>query len=88
MNHHETSHYQNDKSKHFEAQMKRVYQKFTESPQTMLQVAIATNVMRSNITWYFRIWRKHDKIILVKKGLCPITGFMAGFYTTVDNVNI
>ena len=67
---------------HFEAQMKIVFQAFYNSPKTMLMVSFETGILRANICRYVAEWRKYDKIAVAKRGLCPITRFPAGFYTT------
>lgn len=59
-----------------------VWKAFYGVPKTMLQVAIETGIMRSNITWYVNDFLKEKSIALVKSGICPITKFRAGFYTT------
>lgn len=67
---------------HFETQMKRVFIAFQEKPKTMLMVSFETGILRANLCRYIAKWRKRDKIAVVKKGICPITKFPAGFYTT------
>jgi hypothetical protein len=61
------------KDKHFQAQMKIVFASFYKQPKTMLMVSIETGVMRSNITWFVREWRKLNRIRIVRKGICPIS---------------
>lgn len=61
------------KSTHFQAQMKRVFAALYRQPKTMLMVSIETGVMRSNITWFVREWRKQNSIKIVRKGICPIS---------------
>lgn len=63
------------------SQKERVFQAF-QTPKTMLQVAIETHVLRANICWYVRIWRKSERIAVVKKGLCPISKCRATFWST------
>lgn len=70
-------------NKYFQNQMKIVYNAFNdEVPKTMLQVSYETGIMRANICRYLAKWRKYNQIQLVKFGLCPITKWKAGFYTT------
>lgn len=63
------------KDNEFKAQLKKVYDAFFEQPRTMLEVAKETKVMRSNICWYVREWRKHNKIVTLKKRKCSISGY-------------
>ncbi len=63
----------NRKDKHFQAQMKRVFAALYRQPKTMLMVSIETGVMRSNITWFVREWRKQSSIKIVRKGICPVS---------------
>lgn len=68
--------------RHFNTQMKIVFSAFQDRPKTMLMVSFETGILRANICRYISNWRKRDKIAVAKKGLCPITKFPAGFYTT------
>jgi hypothetical protein len=54
-------------------QAKQVFNSLFGKPKTMLQVEIETGVMRSNITWFVREWRKQNSIKIVRKGICPIS---------------
>lgn len=67
---------------HFHNQMKIVFSAFEERPKTMLMVSFETGILRANICRYIAKWRQFDKIAVVKHGLCPITKFPAGFYST------
>lgn len=69
------------KDSYFEAQMKLVFKAFLK-PKTMKEVAVQTNIDRSNITWYLRQWKRSEVIWQIRKGRCPITGRVAGFWTT------
>jgi hypothetical protein len=70
------------KDKHFKAQMFRVFAAFKRKPSTMLMVAIETGIERANICRYVAEWQKQEKIHLLNQGICPITKYRAGFYTT------
>lgn len=76
-------HKRQGKDTDFQTQMKIVLKAFYEQPKTMLMVEVETGIMRSNITWYVDEWRKQDKIIEVKQGVCPISKYpTVGYYTT------
>jgi len=70
------------KNTHFQAQLKRVFQAFTAESKTMLMVSFETGILRANICRYVSKWRQQGRIQVVRFGLCPITKFRAGFYTT------
>lgn len=71
-----------DKNKHYEAQMKRVFAALYRRPKTMLMVSIETGILRANICRYVAKWHKLNCIRIVRKGICPISKHRAGFYTT------
>lgn len=68
--------------KKFIAQMDRVFTAFKEQPATMLMVSKKTGILRANICRYVAKWEKQGRIAEVKQGLCKITKFPAGYYTT------
>ena len=70
------------KSKYFEAQMKRVFSAFHKQPKTMLMVSIETGILRANICRYVAEWRAENRIVEVRKSLCPISKHRATFFTT------
>jgi hypothetical protein len=74
------------KDKHFEAQMKRVFEAFKRKPSTMLMISVETGILRANICRYIAIWRKQGSIHLIKQGLCKISKHRSGFYTTDKNL--
>lgn len=51
-------------------------------PMTMRECEEETQVRRDNITRYVANLFDSGKIQMVRKGTCPITGHVAGFYTT------
>jgi hypothetical protein len=54
----------------------------TETPKTMLQVSIETNILRANICRYKRMFEKNNTLQVVKKGICPISKHRACFLST------
>jgi len=83
-NAHSLNKYFQRKDKEFKAQLKKVFDAFYEQPRTMLEVAKETNVMRSNICWYVREWRKSDKIGALKKRKCSISGYLYVYELTTN----
>ncbi|MDR2824355.1 MAG: hypothetical protein LBB41_04050 [Prevotellaceae bacterium] len=71
-----------DKDNHFASQYKTVYQSFKEHPKTMLQVSIETGILRANICRYTAEMEDKGHIQVIRKGYCPYTHFVAGFYST------
>jgi len=71
-----------DKDTHFVSQYKTVYQSFMERPKTMLMVCIDTGIMRENICRYVATMEEQGLIQIIKKGYCPYTHYVAGFYST------
>lgn len=55
-------------------QMKKVYIAFFESPKTMKEVDVETNVMRESICRYVRTLRLEKRIEILRKRKCTITG--------------
>jgi hypothetical protein len=76
------SHKGQGKSTHFQAQMRRVFAALYRQPKTMLMVSIETGILRANICRYVAEWEKENRICIVRKGICPISKYRAGFYTT------
>ena len=74
------------KDKHFSNQFKIVYHAFSVCSKTMMQVALETGVMRSNITRYVAVMKRQGTIKLIEKNICPVTKVTAGFYMTDQNV--
>lgn len=65
----------------FKNQLIRTYEAFNE-PKTRLQVAEEIEVYRASICRYVSTLMISNRIGVVKKGKCPITGFEAEFLTT------
>lgn len=61
------------KDKDFQSQMKVVFAALYKQPKTMLMVEVETGIMRSNICWFVREWRKRNCIKIVRLGVCPIS---------------
>jgi hypothetical protein len=73
-----------NKDTHFLVQMKRVFASLSEQPKTMLMVEVETGIMRSNICWYVREWRKSNNVAIVKLGDCPISKHGGVQYLTTN----
>jgi hypothetical protein len=71
-----------DKDNHFASQYKTVYESFKERPKTMLEASIETGVLRANICRYIAEMKGEGQIQVIRKGYCPYTHFVAGFYST------
>lgn len=71
-----------DKDKHFETQYQIVYQSFKECPKTMLQVSLETGILRANICRYIDDMKDKGLVQEVRKGRCPYTHYVAGYYST------
>lgn len=63
-------------------QLVKVFESFYESPKTMMEAAVNTNVMRSNICYYVGALREARLIAELGKRCCFITGYMAAEHTT------
>ncbi|MGL5938146.1 MAG: hypothetical protein ACRCY5_05405 [Phocaeicola sp.] len=70
------------KDTHISSQMRIVSQSFFERPKTMYQVEKETGICRPNICRFVRMMEEASTIQLHRRGLCPISGWSAGFYTT------
>lgn len=70
------------KDKYFGGQMKRVFACLNQEPKTMLMVSYETGILRSNICRYIARLEELNLITIVRKGLCPISKYRAGFYST------
>lgn len=55
---------------------------FSTRPKTMLEVSEETGIRRANVCRYVGKLRKRDQIAVVRYGLCPVSKYRAGFYTT------
>jgi hypothetical protein len=71
------------KSKHFTAQLQKVYQALKESPMTMKEADVYTGVMRENICRYIDILFDQNRIAVIRQRKCKITGYpYVNEYTT------
>jgi hypothetical protein len=70
------------KDNYFISQYQIVYKSFKERPKTMLEVSIDTGILRANICRYIAEMEEKGQIQVVRKGYCPYTHFIAGFYST------
>jgi response regulator of citrate/malate metabolism len=73
------------KDNHLQGQLKMVFEAFS-NPATMLMVAKSTGIERANICRYIATLKKNDKIYLQKKGICKVSRYRAGYYTTKKNL--
>jgi RNA:NAD 2'-phosphotransferase (TPT1/KptA family) len=53
---------------------------------TMKQVSVKTDIDRSHVCYFIGKLKKTNSVYLVRKGVCPITKDIAGFYTTNYNL--
>lgn len=53
---------------------------------TMKQVSVKTETDRANVCRFIGKMKRSNSIYLVRKGICPITKDIAGFYTTNYNL--
>lgn len=60
----------------------RVYQCFGIEPKSMKQVAVELGIDRANICYYVGDFKKHNRIAIYKKGICPITNYRVQILTT------
>lgn len=81
-----TLHKRQCKDKHFQAQMDRVFAAFKRKPATMLMISIETGIYRANICRYIAKWQKSYSVHLLKHGLCEVSKYRAGYYTTDTNL--
>ncbi len=65
-----------------ETQLKRVEECFSESPKTMLQVAIETGILRANVCRHVATLRKSGRIQVHHYGMDAKTRCQAAFLTT------
>ncbi len=70
------------KDNHFRSQMERVFEAFKRNPSTMLMVSIETGILRANLCRYVAKWQKQGRIHLLRQGLCKVSKYRAGYYTT------
>lgn len=63
------------KDNQFKAQFKKVYQAFKDKPMTMKEADVYTGVMRENICRYVNMLLENERIAILKKRKCTITGF-------------
>jgi len=63
------------KDNKFKAQLKKVYQAFKDKPMTMKEADVYTGVMRENICRYVDTLLEQERIAIIKKRKCKITGY-------------
>lgn len=69
-------------TKSFSNQFHTIKKAFSGTPATMLMVSHQTGIERANICRYVATMKKQNQIVLIGFGLCQISGFKAGFYST------
>lgn len=69
-------------NQNFKTQLDIIAEAFRLKPSTMWQVSIRTGITRPNVCRHVAELLKRDDIVLLKKGLCPISHYRAGFYTS------
>jgi len=69
-------------SKEKRSQKIRVFECLKQVPKTRLQVALELNILRGNVCYFIRDFRKVDRVAVYKKGKDPITGHKAEYLTT------
>ena len=63
-------------------QLNVIFNAFFESPKTMKEVDLETNIMRENICRHVSTLRSENRIALVGYRKCKVTGFdKVGIYT-------
>ncbi|UJH91692.1 hypothetical protein LZ575_03115 [Antarcticibacterium sp. 1MA-6-2] len=67
--------FQRAKDSKFKAQLVKVYEAFKEKPMTMLEADNYTGVMRSNICYYIDMLLEQERIALIRKRKCSISGY-------------
>jgi hypothetical protein len=67
--------FQEVKDSKFKAQLRKVYQAFKEKPMTMKEADVYTGVMRESICRYVDVLLNQDRIAVIKKRRCTITGY-------------
>ena len=65
-----------------DGQLSAIIAAFDHKPRTMLQVARKTGIERASICGRVAGLQKEHRIFLCGKGICPISGRRAGYYTT------
>ncbi|MCO5238117.1 MAG: hypothetical protein M9933_17805 [Chitinophagaceae bacterium] len=66
----------------FLSEKKRFFDFLQIQVATATQAAAALGIYRPNACRYKRWLEKESKLFVVKKDVCPVTGFRAGFLTT------
>ena len=75
-------HKRQDKDKHFQTQIKIIFEYLQQHVATASMVADATGVVQKNITRYKRDLEKAGRLWEVEKKHCRKTGFRAWYITT------
>ena len=75
------------KDKQFIAQLQRVYKALQDKPMTMKEIDVYAGVMRDNICRYINTLYEQNKIAILRKRKCTITGYWyVNEYTANSNL--
>lgn len=74
------------KDKYFLSQKKIVYKYLLENTATASMVSVATGISQKNICRYKRTLEKNNRLWVVEKKMCRLTGFQASYLTTNPDV--
>src|SRR5688572_4894990 len=69
------------KDKDFRSETMQMCEFLKNSPATAAEVSIRLGIWRPNVCRHKRDLQKAGKLVELKKGICPITGFKAAFLT-------
>jgi len=78
------------KYKNYFTQYNKVFTALYKQPKIMLTVSIETGILRANICRYIAKMQEKEGIVVISRGICPVSKHRAGFYTTnfVEHSNI
>jgi len=68
----------------FKAQLEKVYNALLVKPMTMKEADVYSGVMRENICRYISTLLKHNRIALIRRRKCSITGWSTVNEYTAD----
>ena len=63
------------KDNKFKAQLAKVFQALKEKPMTMKEVDVYTGIMRENVCRYIDTLLEQERIAVIRKRKCNITGY-------------
>jgi len=74
------------KDKKFKTEIQIVQKAFFETPSSMRELEVRTNILRPHICRFIAMMRETGTIQAIKKGRCSITGRIVGIYSTNPNL--